>query len=139
VVSLTTSVFVRVPRTAFVFAFNGPTAYIRMFEFRHDPDELHRRLAYELAALWNNNNRCLRPVQRACRTAAVSLVVEVLVFALLASATIRRDDWPPDIAAAATSADPRHRGPGDHLWPSAVAYSRGDHASVVAVVASPLS
>jgi hypothetical protein len=66
------------PRQGFVFALKGPAVYQELYEFREDPDELHRRLAYDLQRFWDSNDRLLGPVRRAFRLAAFSLVAEVV-------------------------------------------------------------
>jgi hypothetical protein len=88
VLSLSASLYVLMPRQGFVFALKGPAVYEELFAFRDDPDELHRRLAYDLQRFWDNNDDLLGPVRRAFRIAALSLVVEVIALAVLASDTL---------------------------------------------------
>jgi hypothetical protein len=78
------SLFVLLPRS-FIFALEGPRVYERLYEFRDDTPEIHRRLAYDLQRFWNQNDDRLEPVRRAFRIAAWSLVIEVLALTLLAA------------------------------------------------------
>jgi hypothetical protein len=78
------SLFVLLPR-AFVFDLEGPIVYERLYEFRHDTAEIHRRLAYQLQRFWESNNALLSPVDRAFRVAASTLAVEVLALTVLAT------------------------------------------------------
>jgi hypothetical protein len=52
------SLFVLMPRS-FIFALEGPRVYERLYAFRDDPAEIHRRLAYDLQRFWNQNDRTL--------------------------------------------------------------------------------
>lgn len=88
VVSLACSLFVLLPREGFVFAINGPEVYERLFAFREDPDELHRRLAYDLQRFWDGNEGRLHGVRQAFTFAAYALGVEVLALALAVSGTV---------------------------------------------------
>lgn len=87
-VSLGASLYVLIPRKGFVFALKGPAIYEELYEFREQPDELHRRLAYDLQRFWDANDELLKPVLRVFRVAAIALVVEVVALALLASGTL---------------------------------------------------
>lgn len=87
-VSLAASLYVLIPRKGFIFALKGPAIYEELYGFREDPDELHRRLAYDLQRFWDDNDGLLRPVLRWFRTAAAALVVEVVALAWLASGTL---------------------------------------------------
>jgi hypothetical protein len=88
VISLGASLVVLLPREGLVFSLNGPGAYERLYDFRDDVDELHRRLAYELQRFWERNDRRLAPVRRAFRVAAYALAAEVVALLVLASGTL---------------------------------------------------
>jgi hypothetical protein len=86
--SLAACLYILIPRDGFIFALKGPAVYEELYEFRDVPDEMHRRLAYDLQRFWNLNDRLLKPVFRAFRAAAAALVVEVIALALMASGTL---------------------------------------------------
>ena len=88
VISLGSSLFVLLPREGFVFSLNGPATYERLYEFRDDADDLHRRLAYQLQRIWDRNDLRLAPVRRAFRVAACALAAEVVALLVLASDTL---------------------------------------------------
>jgi hypothetical protein len=81
-VVLAACLFVLMPRS-FVFSLEGPAVYERLYEFRNDPAEIHRWLAYQLQRFWEENDRRMAPVKRAFRAAATGLVVEVICLTVL--------------------------------------------------------
>jgi len=88
VVSLGAGLAVLVPREGFVFALNGPEVYERLFDFRDDPGEVHRRLAYDLQRFWDGNEERLRGIRTAFRVAAYALGIEILALTLVVSGTV---------------------------------------------------
>jgi hypothetical protein len=76
--SIGASIYVVVPKRELVFALSGAGVYERLFEFRLDMPEVHRRLAYDLERLWRRNDRALKPVVRAYRVSAAALALEIL-------------------------------------------------------------
>ncbi|HWI75437.1 MAG TPA: hypothetical protein VNT55_25975 [Baekduia sp.] len=86
--SLAASVFVLLPREEIVFALDGAAVYERLYSFRDDSAEVHRRLAYDLRRFHDANDVLTRPVRQAFRVAAGSLVIEVLALALLAAGIV---------------------------------------------------
>jgi hypothetical protein len=85
--SIGASVFVLLPRPAFVFEINGPAVYEGLYEFRDDPSEMHRRLAYALRKIHRSNERMLRPLVVAVRISALSLAAEIVLLTLIVSTT----------------------------------------------------
>jgi hypothetical protein len=67
------------------FALSGPAVFEELFEFRDDPAEIHRRLAYDMHRFWEANDVVLQRLFLALRIAAVALIIEIAV--LLASVT----------------------------------------------------
>jgi hypothetical protein len=61
ITSLGASLFVLTPRSGFVFSLKGPAVHEELFEFREDPDGLHRRLSYDLQRFWDTNDCLLTP------------------------------------------------------------------------------
>jgi hypothetical protein len=51
--------------------------YEELYEFRDRPDEVHRRLAYDLYRFWNENDAKLQRLFRAFWVAAGALGLEV--------------------------------------------------------------
>lgn len=88
VVSLSSSLFVLLPREGFVFALNGPEVYERLYEFRDQPDEVHRRLSYDLQRFWDGNEARLHGVRRAFTVGVYALGIEVLALALVVTGTV---------------------------------------------------
>ena len=89
VASIAASVFILVPKEGqFVFSASGPALYEGLYEFRGDLPEVYRRLAYQLLAYFESNDRLLRPMTRVFRCAAAALVVQILALVVLVSDTI---------------------------------------------------
>jgi hypothetical protein len=86
--SLGASLFILLPREGFVFSLNGPEVYEKLYAFRNDLGEVHRRLAYDLQRFWDGNDLRLAPVRRAFRVAAYALAAEVGALLVLASDTL---------------------------------------------------
>jgi len=87
-VSTGASIYVLLPRRDIVFAVNGPALYEALYEMRDDPAEVYRRLAYALDRVQDANENRLRPLVTAVRTAAISLVVEIVALTLMVSSTL---------------------------------------------------
>jgi len=86
--SIGASLFVLLPREAFQFAINGPAVYERLYEFRDDVPEIHRRLAYALRKIRDANEARLRPLTIAVRIAVLSLVAEIVALTLMVGGTL---------------------------------------------------
>lgn len=86
-VSAAASIYILIPKKALAFAFSGPAVFERLYEFRDDPGEAQRRLAYEFDRLWLSNDIIVRRVVAAFRLAATALAVEVGLLLLTLSDT----------------------------------------------------
>jgi hypothetical protein len=86
--SIGASVIVLLPRPGFVFAIDGPAVFEGLHQFRDQPPEVHRRLAYALNHLRDMNDRRLGPLITAVRIAAVALVVEIVALTLAVTSTL---------------------------------------------------
>ena len=87
-VTLLASIYVLMPKRELVFALVGSRVYEELYEFRREPAELHRRLAYDLDRFWQDNDRTLQWVFRAFRLAAWALAAEVVLLLVSLSGTI---------------------------------------------------
>jgi hypothetical protein len=74
-----------VPRSSFLFSVTGSNVFERLYSYRDDRAELHRRLAYDLADLWKANDRAMRRLVIVFQIAAAALGFEV-AFLLVAAA-----------------------------------------------------
>ena len=89
VATIACSVFILVPRQEqFVFSLSGPRLYEGLFEVRDDLSEVHRRLTYDMHAIWRTNDARLQPLFNAYRLGAAALVTEILALATLVSGSI---------------------------------------------------
>jgi len=83
------SVIVLVPRRdAFTFSLSGPDVYEGLFAFRGDPNEIHRRLAYDLHRFWGANDMRIQPLFGAFQVACLALVVEIALLLASVSGTL---------------------------------------------------
>ena len=83
---VTASVFILLPRRdQFVFALSAPDLYTGLYAVRDQPDEIRRRLAYDLQRLWNGDDDRLQPLFTAYGVGAGALVVEILALVALVS------------------------------------------------------
>jgi len=81
--------FVLLPRPyAFTFSLDGPSVYEELFQLRGDPTELHRRLAYNMRAFWDANDRRIQPLFHAFRLAALLLFIEIAAFLAAVGGTL---------------------------------------------------
>ena len=86
VVTVAASVFILLPRRdQFIFALSAPDLYTGLYAVKDQPDEIRRRLAYDLQRLWNGNDDRLQPLFTAYRVGAGALVVEILALVALVS------------------------------------------------------
>jgi hypothetical protein len=88
VLSIASGVFILLPKDNLVFSLVGTAIYERLYEFREDPSELYRRLAYDMDRFWNSNDEKLQRLFTAYRAAAAALVVEILSLIALLSDSI---------------------------------------------------
>jgi hypothetical protein len=84
-VSIGACIYVLLPKSTLFFALSGPAVFEELFEFRENPAEIHRRLAYDMHRFWEANDRVLQRLFVAFRIAAVALIIEIAV--LLAAVT----------------------------------------------------
>lgn len=83
------SVYVLLPKTnKFVFALTGVGLYEGLYAVKDDLPEVYRRLAYDLARFWDDNDMELQRLFGAFRIAAVALSVEVIVLVAMVSDTL---------------------------------------------------
>lgn len=85
VVSIGASVYALTPKRGFTVALSGPRIYERLYAFRSDLPEAHRRLTYDLQRFWDANDLLVRKIVRAYKLAVVGLVVEIAGLAVLVS------------------------------------------------------
>jgi hypothetical protein len=88
VVSIASGVFILLPKDNLVFSLVGTAIYERLYEFREDPGELYRRLAYDMDRFWTENDAKLQRLFQTYRLAAAALVIEILSLIGLLSDTI---------------------------------------------------
>ncbi|HEY3553439.1 MAG TPA: hypothetical protein VGK66_07090 [Solirubrobacterales bacterium] len=81
-VSISSCVYVLLPKDDLVFALDGPQAYEALYEFRYDADEIHRRLAYWLRVFGEANLEVLDRSNRAFEIASVALISEIAFWTL---------------------------------------------------------
>jgi hypothetical protein len=84
-ISIGACIYIILPKSTLFFALSGPAVFEELFEFRDDPAEIHRRLAYDMHRFWEANDVVLQRLFLALRIAAVALIIEIAV--LLASVT----------------------------------------------------
>jgi hypothetical protein len=83
------SAYVLLPKTdRFIFAVSAVGLYEGLYGLRTDPDEVYRRLAYDLARFWDANDRQMQKLFRAFRVATVALSAEVIVLVAMVSDTL---------------------------------------------------
>ncbi len=88
VVTLAASVFVLLPNKNLAFTARGPGIYEGFYAFRRDMAEVYRRLAYDLQAFWESNEKEMRWVSRVFTLAAGALVTEILTLAVLLGGSV---------------------------------------------------
>lgn len=83
------SVVVLVPRRdAFTFSLSGPQVYEGLFAFRGDPNEIYRRLAYDLHRFWGANDTRIQPLFGAFQIACAALAIEIVLLLTSVSGTL---------------------------------------------------
>lgn len=83
------SVVVLVPRRdAFPFSLSGPQVYEGLFAFRGDPNEIYRRLAYDLHRFWGANDTRIQPLFGAFQIACAALAIEIVLLLTSVSGTL---------------------------------------------------
>ncbi len=87
-VSLGASLYVLLPRRAFVFSLVGSHVYEELYPFRDDLEELHRRLAYDLDRFWEANDRAMQRVIRGFRVAVAALGAQIVLLLAALSGTL---------------------------------------------------
>jgi hypothetical protein len=76
--SIGSATYVLLPKREFVFSVNAITQYEALFEVRHDDEEVRRRLAYWLEALWSVNQDKIDALSRYFFVAALALVLQLI-------------------------------------------------------------
>lgn len=88
VASICLCVYVLLPKKNFVFSLNARGVYEQLYEFRGDPGELRRRLAYWLEEYWQANQTKIDLLGRYYFAAALALVTQLILWAAALGATI---------------------------------------------------
>jgi hypothetical protein len=88
VISMGASVYILVPDRDLSFALSGPGLYAAAYDHRTDMARVHRDIALELHFAWENNSQTVVSVAKAYRIAAVALIVELVLLALLLGVSI---------------------------------------------------
>lgn len=86
--SIAASLYVLLPRKAFVFSLIGSKVYEELYDFRNDVSEVHRRLAYDLDRFWEANDAAMQGVFRAFRVATGALGAEIVLLLAALSGTL---------------------------------------------------
>jgi hypothetical protein len=81
-VSIVSCIYVLLPKDDLILALDGPEAYEALYGFRHDKEELDRRLAYWLRSFREANHQVLERSNRAFEIAGFSLLFEIGFWAL---------------------------------------------------------
>jgi hypothetical protein len=71
VLCVASSVYLLLPKESLVFSLVGRAVYERLYEFKDDPSEVYRRLAYDMEAFWIENDDKLQRLFKAYRVAAL--------------------------------------------------------------------
>jgi hypothetical protein len=87
-IAVAAGVRVLLPKRSLRFALSGRGTIEGLYAFRDQPDQVYRRLAYELDRLLQRNDVALKPLLRAYRIASFALVAEIGVLALGSAGTI---------------------------------------------------
>jgi hypothetical protein len=85
-VTMLAAVYVLLPRKSFVFSLIGSAVYEQFYGL--DPEEVHRRLAYDLDRFWEDNDLEIGRLRQGVQLAAAGLTVEVLALVVLVADTI---------------------------------------------------
>jgi hypothetical protein len=88
VISVALCIYVLLPKSGFVFSVSGPAIYRRLYPFKDDEDELHRRLAYWLEEYWQANEEKLEDMSRFYFAAGLSLIAQLVFWTMALTATI---------------------------------------------------
>jgi hypothetical protein len=75
--SMASSLYVLMPKKNLVFALVGSRVYEELYEFSDAPDEVHRRLTYDLDRFWKANDDILQRVFWTFRLATWALAAEI--------------------------------------------------------------
>jgi hypothetical protein len=81
--------YVLLPRPyAFTFSLIGSAVFEELYDRRDNPDEVYRRLVYQLDRYWKENDVAIQPLFRSFVFATVALVAEVVLLLGAASDTL---------------------------------------------------
>jgi hypothetical protein len=81
-VSIVSCIYVLLPKDDLIFSLDGPAAYEALYDFRHNREELDRRLAYWLRSFREANHQVLERFNRAFEIAGFALLFEIGFWAL---------------------------------------------------------
>lgn len=88
VVGVIAGIYVIVPRRDLSFSPSAAAMYERLHELRDCFPEIHRQLVYELDRYRRRNNEAIKGLIRGCQIAGLSLALEVVLLATLATDNI---------------------------------------------------
>jgi hypothetical protein len=86
--SLFATLYVLLPREGLVFAIDGRQLYLSLWRIRENPREVYRQHAYWLAGVAASNQVAIDRAEMGYRAAALSLVVQVLLWIAELSTTM---------------------------------------------------
>jgi hypothetical protein len=78
-VSTGAAIYVLLPKGNLTFSLEGSRVYERLFEFREDMPEIHRRLTYDLDRFWDANDAVLTRLFRWFTLSGLGLAVEIVL------------------------------------------------------------
>lgn len=88
-ISVTSAVYVLIPRAEqFTFSLSGLDLYIQFYEWRDNPDEIDRRLTYDMVEFWDANDVSLQKLVRSYQSSAVMMLVEMETLSVMASGIV---------------------------------------------------
>jgi hypothetical protein len=82
------SLVVLLPSRRMVFALSGIDVYERLIDLEEDPEEAHRRLAFDLTRFWHRNDRRIAALARVQQIAVAALLVEVALLVAALGGTL---------------------------------------------------
>ncbi len=87
--TIAASVYILLPKKhTFFFSLSGTAILEELYEFRDDPDEVRRRLTYDLQRFWERNDDAIQTLFWSFRIAAVALVVDIVLLLAAVSNTV---------------------------------------------------
>ena len=75
-------IYILLPKSGFTFSINAGVLYESLYEFREQPSEYYRRLAYWLEGFWGGNQQKIEVMARYFFGAALFLAAQIALWAL---------------------------------------------------------